>query len=101
MKQKKQSSFKDKLNSPLSTLWSENKMFFVVFIVIILIYKFQDVIIDVLVENSKSILNKTRNESASLKEASDLLNSKSNQLINESNELLNKKSKIDEDWHKQ
>lgn len=90
----------DKLNTDVKTLWANNKLFLIIFGVLILIIKFRTVIIDILVSNSKEILEDAKKQDTQLKSEENKANDQANQLVKESKDLSKNKPKIDEDWNK-
>lgn len=96
----KELGFLDKFKAPISTLWDKHRWFLIGFGVLILIIKFQDVIIDLLVGNSRKLVKDAVETDAKLKQKQDEANNKANQLIDEATKLSADKPKVDEDWHK-
>lgn len=92
-------SFQDKLKAPIAQLWANHKWFLIGFGILILVIKFQDVIIDVLVNSSKRLVNDSKVQDNKLKNEENAANNQANQLIDESNQLGQNKPKVDEDWN--
>lgn len=92
-------SFKEKLEAPLTVLWTNYKWFLIIFSLLILAYKFKDVIIDILLKNSKRVLSETSKKSDSLLKEENKMNEQANNLIEESNKLNSNKPSVNEDWY--
>lgn len=88
------------LNTDARTLWANNKIFFIVFGLLILIIKFRSVIIDLLVSDSKQLLADTQKKDQQLKSEEDKTNSQANQLVSDANKLDQNKPTVGEDWNK-
>lgn len=93
-------AFWAKLNTDVKTLWSGNKMFLIGFGLLILIVKFRNVIIDLLVANSKTVLNDAVKKDTELKAEEDKANNAANKLVDEAKKLSDNKPTVDEDWYK-
>lgn len=92
--------FLDRFKAPLGYLWDNHKWFLIGFGILILIIKFQDVIIDLLVGNSRKLVKDAVATDSKLKEEQDQANNQANKLVAEAQALSENKSKVDEDWHK-
>ena len=93
-------SFLEKFNLPLSTLWNEYRLFFIGFGILILIFKFRETIIDLLVSSSRKTVSDATKEDAKLKAEETQANDQANQLRDQANKLDDVKPVIDEDWNK-
>lgn len=93
-------SFIEKFNSPLSTLWDNHKAFLIIFGIIILIFKFRGVIMDLLVSSSREAVKDAQKQDAALKAEENKANDQANQLRKEAEDLSKNKEKVDEDWYK-
>lgn len=98
MKEKLQ-AFWAKLNTEISTLWENNKIFVIVFGALILIIKFREVIISFLVADSKRIFDNATKESDSLKKQQDSYNSSADKLVEEAKQLPNHEGPVGTDWN--
>lgn len=96
----KPKGFLDKFNAPISYLWDNHKYFLIGFGVLILLIRFNGVIIDLLVGNSRKLVADAKETDTKLKEEQDQASSKADQLIQEAQKLSENKPVIDEDWHK-
>lgn len=92
-------SFLDKFNAPMSVLWDNHKTFLIIFGLLIILFKFKDVVFDLLVNNSRKIVQDTKEQDKSLKADQDQANNKANELIKEAESLNVNKKEIDENWH--
>lgn len=100
MSEEKKPTFVEKFNSPVSVLWEKHKIFLIGFGLLILIWKFREVIIDVLVSSSRKTVQDAVKQDASLKKEQDLANDQADQLRKEAEDLSKNKPSVDEDWHK-
>lgn len=93
-------AFLAKLNTPVKTLWENNKIFVIAFFILILIIKFRDVIIDYLFSSSKKTLEEAKKKDSQLKKEEDAANAKADALVADANKLDENKETIDENWNK-
>ena len=93
-------TFLEKLKMSPSQLWAEHRTFLIVAGVLILIIKFQDVILDYLVNSSKELVKDTKKQSDTLQDQENKANNLANQLIKEVQNLDKNKPKVDENWNK-
>lgn len=100
MSEEQQHSFVEKLNLPITTLWEKYKFFLIAFGILILIFKFREVIIDLLVSSSRETVKEAQKQDASLRAEEDKANSQANQLRKDAEDLATNKPKVDEDWNK-
>lgn len=80
------------------TLWQDHKLFFILFGVVIVIVKFRNVLIDLLVSNSKWIFDNATKKSLNLSGEEKKYNDEADKLIQGTEE--NQGSKVDSDWYK-
>lgn len=92
-------NFKQKLEAPLEVLWANYKWFLIVFGVFIVFYKFKDIVIDLLLKDSKSVIFEANKINENLKKEETVLNKQANDLIKESNDLNKNKPSVEENWH--
>lgn len=97
---KENPSFLEKFKSPISTLWDNHKVFLLIFGLGILIFKFREVIIDLLVSSARKTVNEAKEKDSALKAEQDQANDQANQLRKEADALAKEKPEVDEDWHK-
>lgn len=93
-------SFLDKFKSPIGTLWDKHRVFLIIFGLAILIFKFREVIIDLLVSSARKTVNEAQEKDAKLKSEQDQANDQANQLRKEAEAISKTKPEVDEDWHK-
>lgn len=93
-------SFLEKLQAPVDTLWKEYRAFLIVFGIIILIVKFRDVIIDLIVGSAKQTVDNTEKKDAQLKSEEKQANDQANQLRQEANTLSDNQAPVTDDWNK-
>lgn len=95
-----QHSFLEKFNLPFSTLWAQYKVFFFVCGLLVLIFKFREVIIDMLVSSAHKTVSDATKQDAALKLEENKANDQANELRKEANSLPQNKPVVDEDWNK-
>ena len=100
MAEEQQHSFLEKFNLPFSTLWNQYKVFFILFGVFVLIFKFREVIIDLLVSSSRKTVQDAVKKDEILRGEEKAANDQANQLRKEASDLAANKPVIDEDWNK-
>lgn len=93
-------SFVDKFSLPFGTLWDKYKIFLFIFGVFILIWKFRSLIIDLLVSDVHSTMDKAKKEDATLRQEEKEANDQANKLRQEVDALSKDKPEVNEDWHK-
>jgi hypothetical protein len=93
-------SFLQKFNLPVSTLWSQYKVFFILCGVLVLIWKCRELIIDLLVSSSREAVKDAQKQDQTLRGEEKAANDQANQLRKEADALDDKKPVIDEDWNK-
>lgn len=96
----KELSFFEKFNAPLDVLWDKYKIFLIVFGVLILMVKFREVLIDILVDSSRKTVSDATKQDAALKGEENKANDQANQLKQEASKLSENKPTVDEDWNK-
>lgn len=98
MKEKLQ-AFWAKLNSGVGNLWENNKIFVIIFGVIIFVIKFREVLISLIVADSKKIFDNATKESDGLKKQEDSYNSSADKLVEKAKQKTNNDT-VTEDWYK-
>lgn len=93
-------SFIDKFKSPISTLWDNHRTFLIIFGIAILIFKFREVIIDLLVSSARKTVSEAKEKDSVLKSEQNQANDQADQLRREAEALSKDKPKVDEDWNK-
>jgi hypothetical protein len=84
----------------LKEVWEKNKLLILIIIPLLLLAKFRDVIIDILVSSSKKLVDKTEKKDVALKKEQDRANDEANRIIAEADRKSENKPEVDEDWHK-
>lgn len=84
----------------LKDLWEKNKLFFLILIPIIVLIKFRDVFINLLVKGAKREVDQTQQQDATLAKKEDQANAQANQLVQDANQLGENKPTVDENWYK-
>lgn len=100
MSEEQKPSFLDKFSLPFGTLWDKYKIFLIIFGIFILIWKFRSLIIDLLVSDVHSTMDKAKKEDATLRQEEKEANDQANKLRQEADALSKDKPEVDEDWHK-
>lgn len=97
---KKLKAFWAKINSDINDLWEKDKGFLLLFGVIILVVKFRDILISLIVASSKRLFDKTQQQSDALKTKEDSDNAAADKLVEEANKLTNSNPPPGDDWYK-
>lgn len=95
-----QPSFLEKFNLDPKTLWNNHKIFLICFGVLILIVKFRDVLIDILVSSAKSLLKDTKEKDVVLANEEQKAKEDANTLVQKAKEEPLKEKPVDDDWYK-
>ncbi len=95
-----QPSFLEKFKAPIGTLWDNHKIFLIIFGIAILVYKFREVIIDLLVSSSREAVKEAQKQDQTLRGEEKAANDQANQLRKEAADLSTNKPVIGEDWNK-
>ena len=93
-------SIADKLKLDAKTLWNDHKLFFIIFGALILLVKFRDIAIDLLVSGAKKEVTETKKEDAVLAAYEKKANDAANQLVQQAKDEPLKQGPIDDDWNK-
>lgn len=93
------SAFWAKLNSNIGDLWNESKLFLLVFGVIIVVIKFRQLLIDLIVSNSKTLFDNATKESDASQKKENEENDAANQLVKHAQELPDSEGPIGDDWN--
>ena len=93
-------NFWSKLNGDIGELWKNNKVFLIVFGVLILVVKFREVIINILVSSARRAMENAKEQDAVLKGNQDSANNAANQLRDDAVKLGENKPPVDENWNK-
>ena len=94
-------SFYEKITGSVKYLWENDKIFLIVFGVIILIAKFSSVIIEFLAFQSKQAVDDAVKQDEKLKAQEDAHKALANALVKQANELPSQQKPVtDENWDK-
>lgn len=100
MAEEQKLSILDKFNLPLKTLWTQYRGFLIGFSILILIFKFREVIIDLLVSSVHKQVDNAKKQDTELRKEENSANAQADLLRKQAEELAQSKDKIDEDWYK-
>lgn len=89
-----------RLNTDLQYLWTNDKIFLVVFGVFIVLAKGSSLLIDLLANLSKSEVNAANKQDATLRAEETKNNNEANALIDQANALPGQEKPVDENWDK-
>ncbi|CAK0741621.1 conserved hypothetical protein [Azospirillaceae bacterium] len=92
-------TFWNKLNSGLGNLWEKDKIFLIVFGVLILVVKFRSLLIDLIASDAKNIFNKAKQVDSTLAKQEDNYKESAKKLVKEANRTKNS-DPVSEDWNK-
>lgn len=84
----------------LKEVWNKNKILFFIIIPLLIIAKFRDVIIQILVASGKKLMEQARKQDGQLRQEANDANNKANSLINQADGRDDNKPPVGEDWHK-
>ena len=92
-------AFQDKLNTDISELWANDKLFLIIFGVLILIVKFRSVLISLIVENGKQIFDAATKKDAQLAASEDQNNKEADKLVQHSKDAADSNEPVSDDWN--
>jgi hypothetical protein len=92
-------AFWAKLNTDVSELWNNSKIFVVIFGIIIVILKFRNVFMDLIVANAKDIFKDASQQGSELQDQENQNNQEADQLISDANEIGKDQPPISPDWN--
>lgn len=93
-------SFSDKFSAPLGTLWDNHKVFLIIFGLAIIVWRFREAIISLLISSSREAVKDAQKQDQVLKGEEKAANDQADQLRKEAEALSQNKPKVDEDWYK-
>lgn len=93
-------SFLEKFSLPWSVLWDQYKLFFIVCGILVLIFKFREGIIDLLVSSAHHTMDDATKQDTQLKAEEKQANDQADALRKQAADLATAKPVIDEDWNK-
>ena len=91
-------TFRSKLRTDIGELWQENKLFVFVFGALILVIKFREILINIIVANGKTIFNNATQQSAKDQKKEDQNNQDANALIKQAEDIGKNSPSIPDDW---
>lgn len=89
-----------RINQPLVDMWNKDKIFLVIFGVVILIIKFHSILINLIVNNSKKLLAKTVAKDAVLAKEENAANTSADEYVKKAEDEPKKATTVDENWYK-
>ncbi len=92
-------SFSDKLSSGIGYLWKNDKIFLIVFGVLIILAKITSLFMDLLATSSRKDVEKTQAQDSVLKAKEDSYKSQADSLQKDAENLANTKTNVKEDWN--
>ena len=92
-------SFWAKLNSELKSLWDNDKLFFLVFIPIIVIVKFRSYLINWLVNDAKQTIQDTSTQDKTLIQNISKENQEADKLIQNVSQIGSEETPVGPDWY--
>jgi hypothetical protein len=93
-------AFWAKLNSDVKALWADDKVFLILFGIVIFIVKFRNLLIDLLVSNANNTVTKADKKDASLAATESKDNAQADQLVQQAKEETAKEQPVDVNWYK-
>lgn len=93
-------NFWAKINADIKDLWNNNKIFFIIFGILILIVKFRDILINILVSGGKAEMDKATKQDEKLAVEENKAKTDADKLVEQAKEELNKEKPVDENWNK-
>lgn len=96
----KLASLRDFLAQDAKDIYNQNKLYFFIFGAIILVIKFRDILISILVNSGKREVESAKKEDQQLSAEAKKANDDANKLVDDSKKLGENKPPVDEDWNK-
>lgn len=94
-------AFWAKVTGDAAELWEKDKIFFIIFGVLIAIAKFRDVLIQLIVGAAKHTVEETEKKSTELQDDQNKANNQANDLIKDAEKkAADANAPVDEDWYK-
>jgi hypothetical protein len=93
-------TFGQKIKADIGYLWDHEKIFLVIFGVLILAGKFTSMLMDYIAYSSKKTLDKAVQQDGQLKKEEDAANNQANALVDEAKKLPSQEAPVTEDWYK-
>lgn len=95
-----QPSFQDKMQMDAKELWADHKIFFIIFGVLLIVVKFRDLIIDILVSSAKRTVDSAKKEDSQLAKQEGDASKAADDLVAKANSEAGKEQPISDDWNK-
>ena len=89
-----------KFNQDAKSVWTNNKIFFIIFGVVLLVIKFRNVIIDLLLSSAKQIEADAKKEDSKLASQENQANTEADKLVQQAQEEPAKQPPVDVNWYK-
>lgn len=89
-----------KVNLDASDLWEKDKLFFILFGVVILIVKFRSLLVDLIVSDSANVLKNAEKDDSALAKDEKANNQAADQLVQHAQQLSSQEGKVTDDWNK-
>ena len=93
-------SFWQKLNSDAKDLWAKDKIFFILFGILIIIVKFRDVLISMLVASGKRVMDDAKKKDEQLASQENQAKTESERLVEQAKQEPSKETPVDDNWYK-
>lgn len=93
-------SFQDKLKMDAKSLWEDHKLFFILFGLLVLVVKFRDIAIDLLVSGAKKETTAAKKEDSSLATDENNAKASADALVQKAAEEPAKETPVGDDWYK-
>ena len=91
-------AFKAKASQDWKDIWNSDKAFFFLAGAIVLIIKFREVLISLLLSSTKHISDESKAEDATLAKKEDTANTQADALVKQADQLPTQEPPVDPDW---
>jgi hypothetical protein len=89
-----------KLNADISEVWKDDKVFVFIFGAIMLVIKFRNILMDLIVSNSQSIFKSAQKESSVDQQQENKDNAAATKLEQDAQKLSSSETPVTDDWNK-
>lgn len=89
-----------KIDQDVKVIWQKDKLFFIAFFALIVVVKFRQGLINILIGSAKWIFDRTQEKDAKLQAEIKENNDKADKLVAEANSLPGQEKPVDVDWYK-
>lgn len=89
-----------KIDQDVKVIWQKDKLFFIAFFALIVVVKFRQGLINILIGSAKWIFDRTQEKDAKLQAEIKENNDKADKLVAEANSLPAQEKPVDVDWYK-